>query len=323
MVRALALTLGMGLAIAPNALAEVVWLPASADNSIYADDGNLSNGQGANIFAGMNAGGLPRRALLRFSPNDSIPAGSLIQSVMLELTLTRTIAGPEPVALHRVRESWGEGASVPVGQGGGGGSAAPGDATWTWRFYGISHWATQGGSFDTAPSASTPVGGVGTWTWSGTSLLVSDVQFWLDTPSDNFGWILIGNEGSPATAKRFGSRHTFPTTARPRLRVEYLAASAAPGATLESADLRAAPNPFTATTRVMFTLSEAGPVTARVHDIAGRLVLDLGVTSFEAGPRQLRWDGLVASGEPAVPGVYFVRVETPATGRTVRVVRRP
>jgi hypothetical protein len=52
--------------------------------------------------------------------------------------------------------------------------------------------------------------------------MVEDVQGWLDTPSSNFGWILIGPEDSQS-AKRFDSRENANMQSRPMLTVQYTA----------------------------------------------------------------------------------------------------
>jgi hypothetical protein len=38
--------------------------------------------------------------------------------------------------------------------------------------------------------------------------MVADVQSWVDNPSSNFGWLLLGNEASAPTAKSFDSRES-------------------------------------------------------------------------------------------------------------------
>ena len=35
---------------------------------------------------------------------------------------------------------------------------------------------------------------------------VPEVQMWVDEPSTNFGWVVLGTEGSRKTAKRFDSK---------------------------------------------------------------------------------------------------------------------
>jgi flagellar hook assembly protein FlgD len=46
-----------------------------------------------------------------------------------------------------------------------------------------------------------------------------------------------------------------------------------------------------------------------VYDAAGRTVRELGQRVL-SGQGVLRWDGKTASGSPAAPGVYFLRVAT-------------
>jgi len=101
--------------------------------------------------------------------------------------------------------------------------AAIGDATWIHRFYNTTFWAAPGGDFVVTASATTTVGSVvGFYTWGPTAGMVADVQTWLDAPAANFGWLLLGNETTTTTAKRFNTReHSDPTT-RPALIVEYV-----------------------------------------------------------------------------------------------------
>jgi hypothetical protein len=63
--------------------------------------------------------------------------------------------------------------------------------------------------------------GLGSYTWASTPELVADVQLFLDIPASNFGWLFIcSDEVTPATAKRFASRHSGPGA--PRLVVTYV-----------------------------------------------------------------------------------------------------
>ena len=54
---------------------------------------------------------------------------------------------------------------------------------------------------------------------AGISDMTSDVQSWLDDPSTDYGWILIGDEADPRTRKRFDSRHN--SAAPPALVVDF------------------------------------------------------------------------------------------------------
>jgi len=51
--------------------------------------------------------------------------------------------------------------------------------------------------------------------------MVADVQTWLNTPSQNHGWIIIGTETQIQTSKRFGTRENTTPSSRPSLTVNY------------------------------------------------------------------------------------------------------
>jgi hypothetical protein len=76
------------------------------------------------------------------------------------------------------------------------------------------------------------VGGTGSYNWGSTSGMVADVQFWLDNPSQNFGWILIGDETQIETAKRFATRENTDNSGldKPRLVVNYTSTGGPSGA---------------------------------------------------------------------------------------------
>ena len=47
------------------------------------------------------------------------------------------------------------------------------------------------------------------------------MQAWVDFPDSNHGWLLLGGEDAPTTAKRFASREAEDPATRPQLLVEY------------------------------------------------------------------------------------------------------
>jgi hypothetical protein len=220
-VRAFALLLA--LAGAPVTWAEVVTLAPRRDNTLCESaTGATSNGRGQHFFAGRTNSGERRRAVLAFDIAASVPAGSTIATVSLTLSLSRTISVERQVSLHPLRGDWGEGTSDATLNEGGCITAASGDATWIHRFTPSTLWAAPGGDFFTTASATTGVGGtVGLYTWASTPALVADVQEWLDDPAANFGWALIGDESTIATAKRFDSRENANVSLRPVLKVEF------------------------------------------------------------------------------------------------------
>jgi spore coat protein A len=206
--------LGVGVLVAAalsahahNARAETVSLGAAMDTTIYEENPSSSNGAGAYIFAGANDDGAARRALLVFNVGAAVPPGSTIQSAELRLVLTRTKLGDNTVELHRLTAAWGEGSSNAPGNEGGGAPAAQSDATWSHRRWPDTPWATPGGDFDPAVSASTVVSDTSAiYSWSAPAM-AADVQGWLSDPTRNFGWILIGTSSESASSKRFGSRN--------------------------------------------------------------------------------------------------------------------
>ena len=220
LTRSLAVGL-LALTVVQAARADTVTLTPSRDNTIFVE-GQTSNGAGIYLFVGNNGQGNARRALAAFDLAASIPAGSTVQTATLTMQMSKTQAAAEPVTLHRLLADWGEGTSDAAGNEGIGAPATPGDATWTDAFFGATPWASPGGDFVASPSATVSVGAVGPYTWGSTPEMVADVQGWLDAAGTNFGWILLGNESAPQTAKRFGSRESSLEADRPRLTIEFL-----------------------------------------------------------------------------------------------------
>lgn len=209
-------------------------LEAAADTTIFADtsggtqsDG-LSDG-GPNLWLSATVGGQTRRALIRFDLS-AIPAGSTITSVQLTLYQLRA-RGEHPVRVHRLLAPWGE-ATSNAGGSGSGVAARPGDATWSHRFFPQVPWSQRGGDFIQQASTSLTVGLVeSAFTWPSTQTAVADAQSWLDQPSSNHGWILVGDDVNDGTAKRLGSREGATAALRPVLVVQ-----ATPPAANDSAD---------------------------------------------------------------------------------------
>jgi hypothetical protein len=223
-VAAIALLLAL-VAMAPESRGETVSIAPAKDTTLYEHaSGALANGAGQYLFTGRvgpTGGNAIRRALLEFDVASAVPAGSTVDSVNLTMNMDTTVAGSTSVELRRVTAEWGEGASNALLEEGEGAAAAAGDATWLHTFFNTSTWAAAGGDFSGTVSSSVSVGNPGSYTWSTSAQLVADVQDWLDNPADNHGWIVIGNEASPSTAKRFLSRE-HPTVAnRPELVIDF------------------------------------------------------------------------------------------------------
>ena len=197
---------------------------ASKDNTLYqTGSGALSNGAGEYLFVGRNNSGQARRAAIAFDIASTVPAGAKVISVRLVMTMSKSQADGTEIRLHRLVADWGEGTSKASGEQGGGWSAAPGDATWVHRSFDSQKWLKQGGDFAESSSASTVVGLPNEYAWGSTQEMVTDVQGWLDDPTKNFGWILIGDENNIQTTKRFHSRETGAAAQRPTLTIEFVA----------------------------------------------------------------------------------------------------
>ena len=212
-------------------LADTVTLRAVSDGTLIQpnDGGQYSLGAAYNLDCGRtgtNGGGTFRRALVRFDLS-SIPPGSTVLSVSLRSYMSQTNSGAHDCRLHRMLESWGEGASFAFG--GGGTLPEANDVTWTHRFWPGTLWSVPGGAFAATASATRSVNAIGSYTWATTAALVADVQAWVDAPALNYGWVIVGNEVTLESAKRFESRESADIARHPTITVNYTPGTAPPG----------------------------------------------------------------------------------------------
>lgn len=203
-----------------SAHSETIELLPTSDATLFEDpEGAKASGAGPTLFLGDNRLSTTRRALLRFEVAAELPPDAVVQSVSLWLYVSDAPnETAQPVTVHRVLESWGEGPSASSG--GGGAPAEPGDATWLHRFYPGDPWSEVGGSFDPTVAASIQMG-ISGWQEFAAEGLVQDVQGWLDDPSSNFGWMLRGAEGTPSSSRGLHSRESETAELRPYLHIEY------------------------------------------------------------------------------------------------------
>jgi hypothetical protein len=225
MLRSFLLTVPLLSLLAPIMRAEVAQFVPYKDNTLFQQvdpSQQRSNGLGDMTVGRTNQNGSGpatisiRRGLLAFDIASQIPTGSIITDVVLSLRDVQGFNGDPTVNLHRVLTNWGEGTSFQ--NGGQGALATNGDATWLYTFFNASSpntspiWTTPGGDFTSLSSGSAVIfddlggGQLFSWPSSTNPLIIDDVQFWLDNPASNFGWILIGDESRGQTAKRFTSR---------------------------------------------------------------------------------------------------------------------
>ncbi len=204
-----------------NVQAEVTERHANKDNTLFESTAQpLSNGAGDYFFVGRTLQGTSdrRRGLLYFDLS-SFPTGTTINDVTLQITSTRTIAGPSNITIHAALTEWGEGASDAGGQEGGGTTAEPGDATWTDAFFGGDEWDNVGGDFDPTALASSPINGLETISFFSNDFTAL-VQLWVDDSATNLGLVLLGDESTAPTAFQFASRENQ-VNSSPKLIIDY------------------------------------------------------------------------------------------------------
>ncbi len=210
--------------------ADSVTIYPVADGTLIqvAPDANLG---GANFFnAGTAGNGNRNRGLMRFSFSEDIPAGAVIDNAYLSLDIIRQPTMDMAVGIFELRRmlvSWGEGDKIPIEENspGLGAPGTDGDSTWTHRSVGGATWEIAGGEkgtdFSSVVSSRTTVYGLGDAVdFESTPELVTDVQFWLDNPGANFGWVLMPeDERTRKTARSFASREDG--SGGPRLIIEF------------------------------------------------------------------------------------------------------
>ena len=85
------------------------------------------------------------------------------------------------------------------------------------------------------------------------------------------------------------------------------------------------PNPFrpsVGSLSLSFTLPVSDQVSVRVYDLGGRQVAVLFEGPAAAGAHALTWDGRLARGGPAKPGIYLVRLATSSGEKRAKVAVR-
>lgn len=212
--------------------ADTVTLFPVADVTLIELRPTNSMGAGNFINSGTTQNGNTNRALLKFDVAAAIPAGSAITDVGLYVKVTKDpVDGYNPSfsSLRRMLRPWGEGTNPTPGISPGFGSPAqPGDATWSHSFWPTNAWTVPGGlegvDYSAALSTTTTIEGERMEPYffeSGGA--IADVQFWLDHPESNFGWMLkCEDELSRFTARRFGSRELEDFSDSPRLAIAYV-----------------------------------------------------------------------------------------------------
>ncbi len=248
MRRRLALiTLASLLAMLPlPARAEVAEITTVAETSLietfpnnnlgaesYVTCGNIQNA----LCGTTNQPGYCRnRALFKFNIAGAVPAGARIRSVRLVVWVSGASQDPDANALdlniHRMLVPWTQGAGTNGSRsfpGMLGRPAEPGEPCWNFRETPLVGWGFPGGApgVDYRPLVSGSISGIGRTlneiysTEATSGPLVEDVQFWLDHPESNHGWMFKGaDENSHWTAKRLRTPESGSNY--PRLEIDFV-----------------------------------------------------------------------------------------------------
>src|SRR5262245_58999498 len=128
--------------LARAASATVLSLNPAKDNTLFSENGSLSNGAGPSFFVGLTAGGNARRGVMAFNLS-AVPAGVVVTDARLAINFELGHA-PQDIELHRLLKDWGEGTSISSGTGA---PATTNDATWQYNFFNTSTWSNLGGDF--------------------------------------------------------------------------------------------------------------------------------------------------------------------------------
>lgn len=200
---------------------------SARDTSIYADQPDRSNGGHPFLYAGATGSSI-RRCLIQFDLQ-SIPRQASVTGATVRLTINQSGAfasDDDAYRLHRLLADWGEGAANSPIPGGNGASSEEGDATWLANRHLQSQWADPGGDFAPEPSAeaAAPEEAGGDLVFS-SDALAEDIRNWIANPDLNHGWILIGEESTGRTSRRFVSSEGSPREHRPRLIVTWTGTS--------------------------------------------------------------------------------------------------
>jgi len=288
--------------------AEEIQIIADRDNTIMSENGSNSNAIGDLFVGRSNSGGKIRRALVHFDVSASVPSGATIESVTLSLTVNKTKAATETISIHSLSANWGEGSSNGEGNGG---PASANDATWTHAFFDSLMWSSAGADYNSTADGRTSVSGIGTYIWESSNEMVSTAQNWLDNPDGNFGWILIGNETSNTTTKKFDSRER---TSKPTLTITYSTATSIEVRNGNRADQfilsKNYPNPFNPSTKIDITVPSTNNqnFTLQVFNITGQLVETIHAGLLPSGNYTFEWDGKNIKDHHAASGVYFYKL---------------
>jgi flagellar hook assembly protein FlgD len=82
---------------------------------------------------------------------------------------------------------------------------------------------------------------------------------------------------------------------------------------MHNASIVVFPNPFTERLNIAFQAASQNKAELKIYDVTGRLVKQFGLPSRES-LSNIIWDGIDDRGRAVPQGVYFLRVDNPASG---------
>ena len=133
---------------------------------------------------------------------------------------TKVKPGSTSINVLVLTTEWGEGTSKAEDGDGKGAIATANDATWEYAKFNSDTWIKSGGDYAIEASATSTVS-TGNDAIFSSILITANVNFWLASPSNNYGWILIGDESSTSTSAKFGTRDNIDPMLWPKLKLYY------------------------------------------------------------------------------------------------------
>eukprot|EP00056_Hartaetosiga_gracilis_P008323 m.118539 g.118539 ORF g.118539 m.118539 type:complete len:958 (+) comp12898_c0_seq4:102-2975(+) len=188
--------------------AQVTITPVKDNTIVETFDANQelnSGGASDGIYAGMRVDQKRLRAVLDFEVTRKVPVGSQVISAFLTI-FNNKVKFPYKYnhTLHELGQDFGEGSSTSIG--GKGSPATSFDATWVHAEYPQKMWNTPGGDYGVALSWVEVDFAQRFFTFPG---LTKVVQKWVDDPSAEHGFIIIGKEDSCTSAGCTGTARQF------------------------------------------------------------------------------------------------------------------
>ena len=93
------------------------------------------------------------------------------------------------------------------------------------------------------------------------------------------------------------------------------------GLNLRTQIISVSPNPFNRAARISFFIAKRAQVRLEVFSVEGRLVKTLAESRFDPGIHTATWQGESTGGGQTAPGLYFLKLETPGTVLTSKILR--